>query len=107
MKKQRRSARTRNGYVTLYGAHAERAAMPEDRVEVSYRLEGVVLECKISRPLTNQQRERLLYEKGEGPQAPDEKPEPTPRPRDRRTFAPADRPAKAWSGYTEEREVLK
>jgi len=87
-------------WTTIVGDHAPKPpTLGPDRVEVRYVLDSTTNSGDATAPISAEQRARLLYERGEGPQAPDLKPEPTPKPRDRRTHR-AERPATAWTGYT-------
>ena len=89
-------------WTTIVGANAPTPPiLGPDRVEVRYVLDTVVNATDAGPVANPKQRARLLYEKGEGPQAPDTKPEPSPRPRDRTGHRGAGRPPKAWTGWTD------
>lgn len=87
-------------WTTIVGEHVAKVAPPPDSMTVRYLLETVTNAGNGGEACSQEQRDRLLYERGEGPQKPDEKPEPTSGPRDRRTFRGADRPPIPWSGVT-------
>lgn len=84
-------------WVTIVGDHAPKVVMPPDTTTTRYVLETVANEGA-GAPCSDEQRALLLYEKGEGPQRPDEKPEPTGGPHDRRGFRAVPRPPKVLDG---------
>jgi len=89
-------------WVTIVGEHIEPPERPGDPVARGYFLEEVANAGDAGPVASAEQRARLLYERGEGPQAPDEKPEPIGGPRDRRTFREADRPVRTWTGRADD-----
>lgn len=87
-------------WVTIVGDFAPAVEMPPDSTVTRYVLETVT-NAGDGGACTDEQRAALLYERGVGPQRPDEKPEPVGGPRDRRTFRPVERPPKVWDGRGE------
>jgi hypothetical protein len=90
-------------WVRIVGEHIEPPkAKPNDPVARGYFLETVTNEGEAGAVASAEQRARLLYERGEGPQAEDGKPEPVSGPRDRRGFRPAERAPKVLDGRGED-----
>jgi len=91
-------------WVTIVGEHIEPPERPGDPVARGYFLEEVANAGDAGPVASDEQRARLLYERGEGPQAEDGKPEPVSGPRQGPTarFAPADRAPRVLDGRGED-----
>jgi hypothetical protein len=91
-------------WVRIVGEHIDPPKpKPEDPQPRGYFLETVANEGDAGPVASPEQRARLLYERGEGPQAEDGKPEPIGGPRQGGAqFSPADRAPRVLDGRGEE-----
>jgi hypothetical protein len=96
-------SKKRKRWVTVVGEHIEVPERPGDPVARGEYLDSVRPMADPSREVSSfRMRDRLLYERGVGPLKPDDKPEPSGGPRNRKGFRPSPRPPKVVDGSGED-----
>lgn len=99
---RKKGQRKRRKWSTVVGEHVPQPTLGDPVAQTGIIFEAVANDSDAGPVASDEQRERLLYERGVGPMRPDEKPEPSGGPRDRRGFRPSPRAPRILDGRGED-----
>lgn len=100
---RKKGQRKRRKWTSVVGEHVTEPTLGDPVPQTGIIFEPVANDSDAGPVASEEQRERLLYERGVGPMRPDHKPEPSGGPHDRRGFRPSPRSPRIIDGRDEER----